>query len=107
MSRGHGKWERAILAALDQTPAFYLTDLLPKPHTRSHVVALNRAARCLIAAGKVQAMHWCTRGGAGLGYVTVYRFDHLKPTDRAQVTHLKRCTADSMQTVQHLTEPAG
>ena len=52
------------------------------------VVALNRAARCLIAAGKVQAMHWCTRGGAGLGYVTVYRFDHLKPTDRAQVTRL-------------------
>ena len=43
MSRGHGKWERAILAALDQAPAFYLTDLLPTPHTRSHVVALNRA----------------------------------------------------------------
>ena len=61
MSRGHGKWERAILAALDQAPAFYLTDLLPNPHTRSHVVALNRAARCLIALGKAQAMHWHTR----------------------------------------------
>jgi hypothetical protein len=47
MSRGHGKWERAILAALDQAPAFYLTDLLPTPHTRSHVVALNRAPRDL------------------------------------------------------------
>jgi hypothetical protein len=29
VSRGHGKWERAILAALEQAAAFYLTDLLP------------------------------------------------------------------------------
>jgi len=65
--------------------------LLPDPHTRSHAVALNRAARCLIAAGKVQAMYWSTRGGAGLGYVTVYRSDHPL-TDRDQVVRLKRCT---------------
>src|SRR5215831_2702789 len=70
MSRGHGKWERAILQVLERVPAFYLTDLLPNPHTRSHVVALNRAARCLIAVGKAQAMHWHTRGGAGYGYIT-------------------------------------
>ena len=105
MSRGYGKWERAILAALDRAPAFYLTDLLPSPHTRAHVVALNRAARCLITAGKIQVMYWCTRGGAGLGYVTVYRLSYPQPTDRKQVTRLKRCTSDSLQTVQHLTSP--
>ena len=32
MSKGHGKWERAILQALEQVPAFYLTDLLPEPY---------------------------------------------------------------------------
>src|SRR5258707_15639593 len=54
MSRGHGKWERAILEALKGAAAFYLTDLLPIPHTRSHVVALNRAARNLHDAGKIE-----------------------------------------------------
>jgi hypothetical protein len=47
MSRGHGKWEHAILETLKEAAAFYLTDLLPIPHTRSNVVALNRAARNL------------------------------------------------------------
>ena len=72
MSRGYGKWERAILAALDQAPAFYLTDLLPTPHTRSHVVALNRAARGLIAVGKVQAIYRRSRFD-GCDYAVIYR----------------------------------
>jgi hypothetical protein len=92
MSRGHGKWERAILAALDQAPAFYLTDLLPNPHTRSHVVALNRASRNLVRAGKVRATYWSTRGGAGLGYMTVHRLD-CQPAARDQVARLKCCTS--------------
>ena len=97
MSRGHGKWERAILQVLERVPAFYLTDLLPTPHTRSHVGALNRAARGLIAVGKVQAMHWSTRGGARYGYMTVYRPDHPQPTDREQITRLDRCIASVTQ----------
>jgi len=60
MSRGHGKWERAILAALEQAAAFYLTDLLPTPHTRSQVVALNRAARNLAATDKIRRVHGCS-----------------------------------------------
>ncbi len=111
MSRGHGKWERAILQVLERVPAFYLTDLLPNPHTRSHVVALNRAARRLIAVGKAQAMHWHTRGGAGYGYITIYRPDHPQPTDRKQITRLDRCIDDAtslvqLLTVQHLTSPS-
>jgi len=103
MSRGHGKWERAILQVLERVPAFYLTDLLPTPHTRSHVVALNRAARGLIAVGKVQAMHWSTRGGARYGYMTVYRPDHPQPTDREQITRLDPCIGDPASLMQHLT----
>jgi hypothetical protein len=72
MSRGHGKWERAILQVLDRVPAFYPIDLLPNPHTRAQVVALNRAARNLAGAGKVQAMCWNGRSDRP-GYVTVYR----------------------------------
>jgi hypothetical protein len=72
MSRGHGKWERAILQVLDRVPAFYPIDLLPNPHTRAQVVALNRAARNLAGAGKVQAMCWNSRSDRP-GYVTVYR----------------------------------
>ena len=47
------KWERAILEALKEAQAYYLTDLLPIPHTRSQLVALNRAANKLQDAGKV------------------------------------------------------
>jgi hypothetical protein len=104
MSRGHGKWERAILAALEHVPAFYLTHLLPSPHRRAHVVALNRAARGLIAAGKVQAMYWHTRGGGELGYVTVYRVGYPQPADRAQIPRLDRCIGNAVSPVQHLTE---
>jgi len=71
MSRGPGKWERAILDALGQVPAFYLTDLLPTPHTRSQTVALNRAARNLADAGKVQMWKWAYYGGGNheRGYI--------------------------------------
>ena len=86
MSRGYGKWERAILAALDRAPAFYLTDLLPNPHTRSHVVALNRAARNLAGAGKVQAICWNSRSDRP-GYVTVYRVGYPL-REREQITRL-------------------
>jgi hypothetical protein len=57
MSKGYGKWERAILEALKCVPAFYLADLLPDPHTRSQTVALNRAARNLFDAGKIETTH--------------------------------------------------
>ena len=68
MSRGHGKWERAILETLERVPAFYLTDLLPDPHTRNHVVALNRAARKLADTGKIEVMRWVCRHGPNYAF---------------------------------------
>lgn len=44
MSKGPGKWQRAILAELEKREAFYLSELLPGQHTRANYVALLRAA---------------------------------------------------------------
>jgi len=85
-----GKWERAILAALEQIPAFYLTDLLPEPHTRSQVVALERAAHTLANAGKIKLVR---RGRHAAfdelphGLLTVYRPGHPAP-ERRHITRL-------------------
>lgn len=47
MSRGPGRWQRAIVKELATRPAFYLVDLLPTDYTRSEYAALWRAARSL------------------------------------------------------------
>ena len=105
MSKGHGKWERAILQALKEAPAYYLTDLLPTPHTRSQVVALNRAANNLLTAGKIEISIWMTAySGVGEhphGFKTVFRPGSPNPT-RQQITRLKRCTSFRSEPVQHL-----
>jgi hypothetical protein len=53
MSRGFGRLERMILAAVEAWPASYLIDLLPVAHTRAQAVALERAARNLAREGKI------------------------------------------------------
>jgi hypothetical protein len=87
MSRGFGKWERAILQTLDQVAASYLTDLLPSRHTRSQVVALNRAARNLEDASKIEIVRWMTRAGTQHGFLTVYRVGYPTP-ERRHITRL-------------------
>jgi len=47
MSRGLGKWQRAIIETLKSKKAFYVKDLLPLQHTRSEYVALLRAVTSL------------------------------------------------------------
>jgi hypothetical protein len=93
MSRGYGKWERAILEALERVPAFYLTDLLPDPHTRSQTVALNRAYRNLLGKGKIQACWWWLCGGnPPKGHTTIYRNGYPRP-QREQIIRLKVASA--------------
>lgn len=88
MSKGPGKWERSILQTLERVPAFYLADLLPTPHTRSHTVALNRAARNLCDAGKIAMSRWMTTGGGDRpGFLTIYRVGYPEPSPR-QVARL-------------------
>ena len=54
MSRGPGKWQRGILAALRHHPAVYVSDLLPSDRTKAEYSAVHRAAYTLAANGKVQ-----------------------------------------------------
>jgi hypothetical protein len=78
MSRGPGLWQRQILSALERYPAFYLMDLLPEEHTRSQVVALNRAARQLASAYKIGMIRWMGKVGYS-GFITVVRPGYPSP----------------------------
>ena len=71
MSRGPGKWQRRILAALEKRPAVHMRDLLPPTSSRSHHQALNRAALRLSANGKISI----GRGGLSHSLLTLARHD--------------------------------
>jgi hypothetical protein len=60
MSRGPGKWQRAILDEIQRREVFYVRELLPSPQTRSDQLAVLRAAHRLAQAGKItiNAGHW-------------------------------------------------
>jgi len=53
MSRGPGKWQRSIIAALIEMPAVWLRDLLPRSHSDAQHQALYRAARRLRDDGAI------------------------------------------------------
>jgi hypothetical protein len=88
MSRGPGVWQRGILAALDQYPAVRLMDLLPRPRTRAQVVALNRAARQLAAAGTINLRHFSRM--AASGSTVIARPDYHVRDPWADVIQLRR-----------------
>jgi hypothetical protein len=52
MSRGPGKWQRAILDALETHEWIFLRDVLPPEHTPSQHRACRRAARQLRTQGR-------------------------------------------------------
>ena len=58
MSRGPGKWQRAILNELGERECFYLLELLPVRYRKAHYNALNRAALVLLEKGKIDAWRW-------------------------------------------------
>jgi hypothetical protein len=57
VSKGLGKLQRGILAALEAHPAVWLRDLLPKDCARSQYQALYRAAHSLSDTGKIGIWH--------------------------------------------------
>ena len=65
MSRGPGKWQNAILHALEKQPVLYVADILPVGHTTSDYRAILRAAILLGDAGIVvhRTHHGWSRGG--------------------------------------------
>ncbi|HEX7326454.1 MAG TPA: hypothetical protein VF292_14055 [Rhodanobacteraceae bacterium] len=56
MSKGPGRWQRAILAKLAETPAFYVRDLLPERPTVSQRSSLERASVRLWRAGRIDLL---------------------------------------------------
>ena len=69
MSRGLGRWQLGLLAALEKHPAVYLVDLLPRNYPRSQYVALHRAAQTLEAMGRVDIWHNGMAGGTNSMWV--------------------------------------
>jgi hypothetical protein len=69
MSRGPGLRQRAILAALERTPAVTLGDLLGDGCTRSESVAMYRAAIVLQAKGRIGMFYFWDAAAGKRGYV--------------------------------------
>ena len=53
MSRGPGKWQRAILCEIDKGEWFYLVSLLPDGYSDAQYKALHRAATTLADDGRL------------------------------------------------------
>lgn len=78
MSRGPGKWQRQILAVLEQHQAFFPNDLLGLEPSRSDQSALGRAVRELHDARKIGLARWLGRNPAGSKLV-IFRADEFAP----------------------------
>jgi hypothetical protein len=70
MSRGLGRWQLGLLAALEKHPAVFLAALLPRNYPRAQYVALHRAAHTLASKGKVDIWHTGMAGGTNSMWVT-------------------------------------
>jgi hypothetical protein len=53
VSRGLGRWQREILAAVEQYGAVYVRDLLADDASKSEITAVERAASQLHSAGRI------------------------------------------------------
>jgi hypothetical protein len=103
MSRGPGKWQRAILAALAEREVFYLLDLLPPNHTKSEYNAASRAAIHLRDAGLIDMHYWnYFRPNVAVSRLGVLRPDRLA-LDRNRHSVLRKCwTVTTVEPIQHL-----
>jgi hypothetical protein len=77
VSRGPGRWQRAILATLERHQAFYPHDLLPLEPTRAQQAALQRAVITLHDKGKIGIGRWLGRNPAGSRLV-VFRVEKFE-----------------------------
>ena len=73
MSKGPGRRQLAILAALADRWAFYLRDLIAEPCTEAAYNATLRAALHLEASGKIAVTRFLWGGGRGGKRLVVHR----------------------------------
>jgi len=79
MSKGPGKWGRAILAELTLQESFWLRTLLPENCTKAGYDALLRAAMKLEADGLVNIDRWPFGQNTGEGRTAVRRIGTIRP----------------------------
>ena len=110
MSRGPGKWQRLILSALNEFPAFNLRDLLPEQATAAQISALCRACRQLEVAGQINVIKWRSPGGVaflrcgGRYWLTVTRLDvTAKQIDRSEIWRLKVALQEIFPQGEHIS----
>jgi hypothetical protein len=91
MSKGPGKWQRAILAQLAGGPAFYLREMLLWHCTKAQYNALLRAAIRLEADGKINIARFLWGATSGHGKTIVHRIGtEFHGKDRRTLPELPR-----------------
>jgi len=80
MSKGFGKWQRAILAELATAESFWLRSLLGRrPCTKAKYNALLRAAMKLENSGLILIDRYFWGGTAGKGKTAIRRIGAAQP----------------------------
>jgi hypothetical protein len=85
---GTGRWQRVILATLEQHRAYFARDLLGLEPTRAEQAALQRAVVTLHDARKIGLARSWGRNAAG-GRLVIYRADTLAPPPH-EITRVQR-----------------
>ena len=95
MSRGPGRWQRVLLAALNDSEAIHVVGVaclhLGRNATRAEEVSVRRAARVLAQSGRARAI-----------------YERLPTVDRSHVTHqlvLTRPDSDRKSTLLPTNRP--
>jgi len=79
MSKGPGKWQRAILAELASQETFWLRSLLSRSCTKAEYNAILRAAMGLEEAGLILLDRYRYGANDGTGRTAVRRIGTIKP----------------------------
>jgi len=101
MSRGFGKWQRAILAQLAKQETFWLRTLLSRHCTKAEYNALLRAALKLEEAGLINVDSWLCGSEAGKGKTAVRRIGTNRPERSAVLSVSKVTTVDITNTYKN------
>jgi hypothetical protein len=102
MSRGPGKWQRAILAGLASQETFWLRSLLGPSCTKAEYNALLRAAMKLEEAGLILMDRYEWGSETGVGKTAVRRIGTSRP-ERRSVSVCKRLRSSTVEPYQHLS----
>jgi hypothetical protein len=97
MSKGPGKWQRAILERLDQVDYFYLMELLPIDYYRTDYKALHRAAYQLAKTGKINIQRFMSEHAK----VCITKTSFTENTRKYEQAHVKPGESIKRPSIHH------